>query len=390
MPADYQKLKLKYNPFDPTGAGTPVKGELWFSEDMKSKVKEFIDDYQDGQGAKIMVIIGEYGMGKTCLLRWLQREVFPSEFILPFYFDNPGVQFYDLANTLLRTIGRKDFAKLIWELVGSYKKPPRQGNLFGDDFENYISSPGRKEDKMLIMKWLQEGMLESGITKDEEIAYCFARLVTSTVEKPYFEYQDFLSGRKNNLVPEGEEAPYFNAILKTIRKGKNADAIAFLIDEFEEIGLQKSLTKRAAHGYLATLKRLINIAHAEGDNFWLILSMTAEAYEATTKLEPALKDRGSYEIKMEGLKDYEAKELMCSRIGPARLENGNNDRDGNNEKHIDIFPFPEEILFSPTIYGNPRRLVRTCFHAISHSDIGTEVPFTESYLRDVESKLYNM
>ena len=110
---------------------------------------------------------------------------------------------------------------------------------------------------------LQEAIISADVTTNEQIAYCLARIVTETPKKPYFEYRDFIPRQSGNVVAEEEEAPYFSAILKTISKGMNAKAIVFLIDEFEEIGLQKRLTKRAAHDYLATLKRLINLAQSE-------------------------------------------------------------------------------------------------------------------------------
>ncbi len=63
------------------------------------------------------------------------------------------------------------------------------------------------------------------------------------------------------------------------------------IDEFEEIGLQKRLNRRAAHDYLVTLKRLVNLAQSEWVDFWIVLSMTPEADEITKDLEPDLYER---------------------------------------------------------------------------------------------------
>ena len=93
-------------------------------------MKNLLDAQQTGQGVKAIVVVGEYGTGKTCLLQWLHREVLPSRQIKSFYFDNPGVQFYDLANMLLRTIGRKEFAKFIWELARLACERPISENPF--------------------------------------------------------------------------------------------------------------------------------------------------------------------------------------------------------------------------------------------------------------------
>ena len=332
---------------------------------------------------KAIVIVGEYGTGKTCLLQWLHGEVLPEHRIKSFYFDNPGVQFYDLANALLRTIGRKDFAKFIWELAGPHVSTPYQRSLFQRSFEEYLSAPIRSRQQPDIASPLQKAIMKVGVTSDEQIAHCLARIVTDAVRKPYFEYRDFIPRQSGSLVAEAEEAPYFGAILKTISQGFGADGIAFLIDEFEEIGLQKRLTKRAARDYLATLKRLINLAQNEESNFWLFLSMTPDAYRRTCELEPALAERFSgqeHEIRMELLTTDAAFALVKARVDAARSE--------GSSLSGSLFPFPEEIPFRPTTYNNPRRLVKACFFAIAGADDQTPLPFTSDYLQDVESTLY--
>ena len=376
-----QKLRLDSNPFEPSAAGAPLLGELSPPKKLAEKTTELLNVHQTGQGVKAIVIVGEYGTGKTCLLQWLHSEVFPSRQIKSFYFDNPGVQFYDLANMLLRTIGRKDFAKFIWELADSHVPSSYQGHLFEKGYEEYLSSSYRHR-RQDVTGPLQEAIIKADVTTDEQIAYCLARIVTEIVKQPYFEYRDFIPRQKGSMVPEGEEAPYFRAILKTISQGTTAKAIAFLIDEFEEIGLQKRLTRRAAHDYLATLKRLINLAQSGQVNFWVVLSMTPDAYEITKELEPSLIERISNQIlNIDLLTSEEALVLMKSRIAAARL--------GETNGSIgDLFPFPDNIVFRPNIYSNPRRLVKTCFRAIAQADSDVQLPFTEDYLHEIEEELY--
>ncbi len=332
---------------------------------------------------KAIVIEGAYGSGKTCLLRWLHRDILPKRQIRSFYFDNPGVQFYDLANMLLRAIGRKDFAKFIWEMAGSYMTVPYQRTLFQKGFEEYLSNafrPHRSQQDMTNP--LQKAILNADVTNDEEIAHCLARIVTETTRKPYFEYRDFVPRSRGSIVPEGEEAPYFRAILKTILQGTGAKALAFLIDEFEEIGLQKRLSKRAAHDYLATLKRLINLAENQKINFWIVLSMTPDAYETTENLEPSLMARiADRKFDLKPLTHEDAFALMKSRIDAAR--SGETD-----ESRGALFPFPDDIPFRFDIYSNPRRLIKVCFRALGQANAAVQIPFTEDYLHAIEEELY--
>lgn len=377
-----KKLRLDFNPFEPAATGAPLHAKLSPPNELETRMKELLDLHQTGAGVKAIVIVGEYGIGKTCLLQWLHSEVFPDRQIKSFYFDNPGVQFYDLANMLLRTIGRKNFAKFIWELAGSHVPGSHQTSLFEKGYEAYLSSssrPGRQQD---MTSPVQEAIINADVTTDEQIAHCLARIVTEIVKKPYFEYRDFVPRQSSSMVPEGEEAPYFRAILKTILQGTSAKAIAFLIDEFEEIGLQKRLTRRAAHDYLATLKRLINLAQSEQIDFWIVMSMTPDAYEITKELEPSLIERISDQIlNINLLTSSEALALMRSRIEAARSSE-------KNESIGDIFPFPDDIVFRPNTYSNPRQLVKVCFRAIAQVDADVQLPFTENYLHKIEDELY--
>ena len=125
-----QKLGLEFNPFEPAGSGAPIGSDHVFADEFATRMRRLLDQHQTGHGVKAIMVVGEYGTGKTCLLQWLHRDLFPKRRIKSFYFDNPGVQFYDLANALLRSIGRKDFAKFIWELAGPRISDPYQRSLF--------------------------------------------------------------------------------------------------------------------------------------------------------------------------------------------------------------------------------------------------------------------
>lgn len=113
----FSRFELTYNPFELAASGIPVSGALWVPERWRHPLQNFLNTMQHTSGPKAFAILGEYGSGKTYLLRWLEREEFPKRRIRPFYFDNPGAQFYDLANSLLRQIGREEFAKALWEFL---------------------------------------------------------------------------------------------------------------------------------------------------------------------------------------------------------------------------------------------------------------------------------
>ena len=224
----FRKLGLDFNPFEPSASGPPVGIEFQPPDTLADPMRYLLDRHQSAAGPKVVVIIGEYGTGKTCLLRWLHEQVLPQRRIKSFYFDNPGVYFYDLANRLLRTIGRKNFAKFIWELAGSHVSTPYQKNLFRQSFEEYLmaeSKPRRQRHE--VIEPLQAAIMKASITSDEEIAHCLARIVADAVKKPYFQYRDFLPRQDRSVVAENEEAPYFGAILRTLIHGTGPRLLRF-------------------------------------------------------------------------------------------------------------------------------------------------------------------
>lgn len=383
MPTSLKHLGLKFNPFEPSASGAPIDGDLWLPSSWQDQLQHSLDLLAQGQGVKAVVIAGGYGSGKTYILQWLYRHELPKRRIKPFYFDNPGVHFYALANTLLRQIGRKDFAKCLWELAALHVSG-YQRSLFAHGFEEYLAAQQTGRRRPDIAADLQRAIREADVTSDEEIAYRLARIVTETPTKPYFEYRDFVAGTRNTLVAEGEEAPYFRAILKTLRLAAGIDAVAFLIDEFEEISLQKRLTRREAHDYLATLKRLINLTQSE--DLWLVVAMTPDAAEKTRELEPALWERftgeGQYFFEIPPLETADAISLVKHRLNTARVE----DPALTNE----LFPFPNKLdrMLSPATLSSPRRLTKVCFFAISNAAEADPLPFMDKYLHTIESKVY--
>ena len=313
--------------------------------------------------------------------------MFPRSNIGSFYFENPGTQFYDLANELLRGIGRISFSKMIWELAGHHINEPVQRSLFSQGYEEYIHATRSTRNRNMIAECeasLQSAIQAAGITADEEIADRFAKMVAGAGTKPYFEYRDFLPRHTRSLVAEGREGQYFEAILRTLSQAKGAKASALVIDEFEDIALQRKITKRAARDYLSTLKRLIDLSESNETPFWLILSMTPNTFDMTRTLQSALEERifsADRVIRITPLPDDEADKLITARLAKARPKNSPYDDQS-------FFPFPDHKFFGADTRSNPRRLIRTCFLAIANADPTTVLPFHDDYLAAVEARLY--
>lgn len=269
---DLSEYGLRYNPFEAAGSGPPLEGASFMFSEWRDQLMDVIKFAEQMPGPKAYALTGEYGSGKSYILHWLADEVFSKKRIKPFVFDNPGVEFYKLANDMLNKIGREEFSKSLWEYLRTISSDYQPMLFTGmNPFRAWLQHVKQTRQQEAEVRKLSDAIRRAQITANEEIAHKLGLLVVQTADKPYFEYRDFVAGR-SSLVAENEEAPYLAALIRCILRTNNADGVAFLIDEFEEISLFNKLTRKQAYEYLSTLKRLINITGQE--NLWIIVSMT--------------------------------------------------------------------------------------------------------------------
>jgi len=382
------EYKLSRIPFPPAASGIDIERNLYIPLKWKEKIGEYYEILHHGKGAKAFPIVGEYGSGKTVLLKGYLKDFFESKRIKTIYFENPGVKFYDLANTLMRSLGRYEFSKALWERCKEYLAKRGQTTLFPMSFSHMLSSLRTREDRERKINELKDVIQHNlNLTDDEEVAYKLALMVVETASKPYFSYRDFVAGR-SSYVPEREESKYFNAVIKAIIEIYGVEGVAFLIDEFEEIAFPKRMTRKQTYEYLATLRSLIEIS--ESENLWIVTAMTLEAADATRDMNPALWERFTHQeketiLRLEPLTIEESKELMKWWLNIAR--------DGDDLKgHRDsLFPFPEDIgniLEDPNV-RLPRSLVRIGFFTLARAvEEKVEAPIPIGFIKNIVDELY--
>lgn len=371
-------LQLSFNPFEPSGSGAPATDkEPWLPARWKRKLQTYFDQLDGGEGIKPLAVVGEYGSGKSYLLHWLDQHEFPRRRVQSYYFNDPGVQFYDLANQFLRRLGRKHFSKLVWELAQPHVNQ-KQLTLFTGTYEEFLGS-FRKKDRPKLEQQIQAALIAAKVTTDEEIASRLAQIVMDTPNKPYFEYRDFVPGTARSVVAEHQGANYFGALLRTLRLAAGVEKVAFLIDEFEEISLRRNITAAASQDYRVTLKRLIDLTKA--GELWLVLSLTHDGETRTKQLDPAFWSR-MFEFKIEPLNDTEAGDLVRSRLAGARPE-------GIHPKH-NLFPFDPDFLakLRPDTRSIPRSIVKVCSASISHAASENRKSISVDEVLEVEKNLF--
>jgi len=374
-----QRQGLKYNPFPPATTGVAFIDEASLPPSWESELRQRLDHLAGAVGDKALIIVGGYGMGKTFILHWVASKVLPAERIQPYFFDNPGVAFYDLANRLLRQVGRYELSKALWEMLyRPQASPDTQPHLVPLRFPDWLAILRDREARNNAMQVLSRAMRDAHLATDEEIAYRFARVIVDTRERPYYEYRDFVPRSPSTLVAEREEAAYFRTLVRVLINVLEVEGIAFLIDEFEDVALGRRLSRKQTSEYIATMRRLLDTAKEE--NLWVILSMTPEGFDQTNRLDPSLVERFTQRYDIQPLSDEEAQGLVLQRLRPARTE----PRD-------DLWPFADGSLecLRPTTRSIPRRLIKVLWQALAlAAEVGQSPPIPGERLREAEEIIY--
>ena len=373
-----ERLDLKRNPFPPAATGPGLVDDLSLPERWTTDLNALITKLAQSQGNRVLVIEGAYGAGKTFILNWLRAGPLPAHRVHPYLFENPGVAFYDLANRLMRQVGRHEVAKALWEMLYPNDPEIRQ-QLFAFTFKQWLAEMRRRRHREEAIDTLSKAIKDQDLATDDEIANKLARLVVETGEHPYFEYRDFVPRSSRSLVAEQEEPQYFQSLIKILGRIIDADGIAFLLDEFEDVPLSgRRLNRSQAANYTNTLRRLLDVAQSE--NLWIILSTTPEGLERTRELEEALVQRFSDQYTIPNLTRDDAYGIVERRLKSARIAGSEG-----------LWPFTDDSLdgLAETSLSIPRRLIKIMWQAVAlATERGARTPLTGDLVMEAEKRLY--
>jgi len=412
----YTVYGLAKNPF-PLGGNFP-EGYVQYTyleERHHEQVEDFLFSTFFRGEFNGMLILGEYGTGKSHLLRYIHELVSTDKLrwfenrALAFIIQNPSVAPENLLLELLRTIKLGTLQDLIFlpvrkELQNQYSDNmlsfleeyttfDRQLKLQPGYSEDQTWSPPWYQDLFLInyrefRKKLQEQNIElkpeglrqrtrdvlcREVTDNLIIVESLVNLVFGEESKDTRSWEMFLlgsiTGRKGRAV--GIEY-YLNAFLKLFEL-MGIVHIYVLVDELEDLRTQR-LNKSAATEYLAALRRMIQYNYKL---FSFVLASTRDAWSELKLLYPAIEDRFPIVIDLIRGSD-QVKEIVRTYLAKAR--------DGNPPQDNPWFPFSEEaidLLIEMRGGSIVRHIITDCRKLI---DIGcmkeVSAPFTTDFVRE--------
>ena len=379
---DYSILGLKFNPFPPAGIPRyPFLPPL--DPDAKGTIKNFISSTYSTYGKAEFVnyaglaITGDFGMGKTHLMRYTQilidrlneRDEFSAATC---FVDNPEETPQRVIHHIVEQIGPDTIRKYVWMILidefqrdadSFYEKfRSRQQTLAGREKwdklfaeptkSNYLEFLRKFREMQGDVKLLQEEareIIKKKIIPDDTLADRYLNLIFP--EKKANTSWEILAGYISAKDLQRKEVKFLNSIVRILREN-GFNLVYVFIDEFEDVS--KSTGAKLTN-YLKTLNTLIN-----NERRWAVITSLNE--DALTKIKEEstpLYDRlTSYRVDLKPLDKEGAKQLIVHYLNLAR-----------KKEESSISPFSEELIRKAleSSEGNYRSFIRFAHKVIEYA-----------------------
>lgn len=410
---NYGRWGLQGNPFPIAGvtrcpivgiAETPTPYPL-IDPVMDKEVHGFISETLEGQEYGGMVVLGEWGAGKTYALRYIETllgtiETRPdAEEILAVYIERPAATLQGLVADICNHIGRIRIANALLGLIladlarevrtdsgETHTRAARvqrayeqaaQSQLFADKnvidritATDAILNPSTAlsairssgHDPMLLFQFAKDSIsMVLGPTRQLalDVSGHLAELALSGHDRPARLWQTLLSGRVSSrertvATISGQDTWSF---IMRILNHIGYTMVYWLIDEFEELEYQQQRKLSSLRAFLAEMRDLIdaNLAH-----FALVLASTPSSWDMFRDLNPPFVSRFARAVPLPPNTVADLTRMIEYRLGFVR------ERDWTGKP---LAPFTENAIqaLGRESEGNSRVAVQSCHILLWHA-----------------------
>jgi len=375
-------FNLQWNPFPEVGVPDSEVSELasirqHILRDIGTRMRTALQN----QNLSVIVIKGDYGSGKSALLRKIVSDVnhaFAGKSegrpkIIYVY--RPSVEAHALNRTILEEIGLDDVRKMVWNLVKQEMSKDLAAQSFPDRLvtllNDLMSSKGRSipihQDS--LFEWSGKSIpepLERLFDLNRNTDYRSFLTEVDRLKKNRKQFQNYfrllLSDGLSNIssptlsafvalllaydeieawqsllytgAPTRDRAGFVRMFLQDLVRLLESDGYSYLfvvIDEFEQVTEPALLSPKDRADYTYTMMEIINRID-RGLGF--IISITNVGFQKLAKDIQPLADR-FVPVGLDPLRISDVRELVIFYLALARL---------NEENSDDLFPFSEAIL----------------------------------------------
>jgi len=410
---DYGRWKLKGNPFPIAGVTRcPIVGTADSSTPyplidpiMDSEVHGFISETLEGKEYGGMVVLGEWGAGKTYALRYIETllgtiKTRPdAEEILAVYIERPAATLQDLVADICNHIGRARIANTLLELIFSdlarevskdsgemHSRATRvqqeyelaaKSQLFADkNIINRITAPDAVlnpstalsairtsgHNPMLLFDFAKES-ISMVLGPDRQLALDvsghLAELALCSHDRAARLWQTFLSGRvvsRERTIATISGQNIWSFIMRILNH-IGYTMVYWLIDEFEELEYQQQRRLSSLRAFLAEMRDLIDANLA---NFALVLASTPSSWDLYRDLNPPFVSRFVRTVPLPPNTVADLKRMIEYRLSFVRAS----DWPGSS-----LSPFTEDAIkaLGRESDGNSRVAVQSCHILLWHA-----------------------
>jgi len=355
---NYGQFYLKRNPFPAIGIPEETPSITVDRETVLKRFQNVIWELLDTEKSMITVMVGEYGSGKTHLLKIFKKSV-NTQLLSPggalaVYIKTPGEDFSHFFYGFVDDIGLNLLTQLSSKFISETMKSQHElmEHIFDEKIrKNFMSLELRLEEVMDKLRFLDlindlKDSEFSGI--DSDLAQVFLSLANPKLSSTAWRWLlgEHLDKDEQDLLQIGTSIDpkttykVFRDFCKIIQK-IGIKNLVVLVDELERITL---LTKLKKDKYQDDLRRLID-DHPK--NMCFYFAIAPRQWQDLTKEPTALVRRlkGNWHL-LEDFKENETRELIESYLFSARIDQYPGKKVQASFPFCDpsLFPFTDEAI----------------------------------------------
>lgn len=403
-PSAYEFYGLRFNPFPMSGVAPEHPKVFAAREEAYKRISDFIVRTYRSKKWSGLVVIAEYGNGKTHTLKLIRDRInqdigtTPTGKCFAVYIENLGDSLTDFYSGLLREIGFSLFLKLLWNVVSERFKSKLDETRFLDElrprqltltrtvknlkpffsslstFKEAVSRRYLSRTRVLtrIRRFLRE------VISNENLLKCCSILVTDRNEELIDMSWRYISGRlltsseyrklglnKKSITDEEVSQEVFGNILGVLRENSFTN-VYLLIDEIEDV---IPIPKQRKRVMLGGLRRIID---NNQQNLMMSIATTMAGWMDFQRSSPPLGDRFPTVVELFPLNLGETKGLISKYLSSARTA----------EKVEGVFPFTEQLITKiwKKSEGNLRKILELSYEILEKGALKKVKPLDSSLL----------
>jgi type II secretory pathway predicted ATPase ExeA len=404
----YDIYGLPYNPFQVAGLAERVPTLPIYRLDVAKDIRDYVSSTYKKQEYGGLLVRGEYGMGKSHLLRYITHEINTqlgtrgSDRAIAIYAENPETSMENLISRLIEALERKTLEQLAWNIVARRAREIGSQGVLERTPSDLFASAARVQrlqdmitKHLLSREWflgewtslfygdrdyqpLREIAQEelSRIFQHPDMVDVFCDLLLGDEFTSYRAHRSLVQLRgRTKFTTAVRPERLFGEILELFRRNGYGE-VYILIDEFEDIRMKLSKAKMTQ--YLSEFRSLIdnNIKYCA-----FVIAIVPSAWDVLEGVQPALAERFSRRVDLLPLSDQQVEAVLEGYLKRALL-----DVDPDAASVIEatsVFDTEAILEINQIQEGNLRGIVELCHRLIEEGVDQNMKPITAEFVQTV-------